>query len=71
MASPVRVKEDDKKGVLRADAPDKEDKEAEKVMEFFTKGCPEVLQIGGNQTIGKGIVRIRILEKEVKNVNSK
>lgn len=60
MASPVRVKEDDKKGVLRADAPDKE---AEKVMEFFTKGCPEVLQIGGNQTIGKGIVRIQVLNE--------
>jgi len=69
MASPVRVEEDDKKGVLRAITPDKE---AEKVMEFFTKGCPEILQIGGNQTIGKGIVRIQILnETEVKNAKSK
>jgi CRISPR-associated protein Cmr4 len=27
------------------------------VMEYFTKGLPEVIQIGGNATIGKGIVR--------------
>jgi len=59
MTSPVRVEEDNKKGVLKADIPDKE---AEKVLEFFTKGCPEILQIGGDQTIGKGIVRIQILE---------
>ena len=59
MTSPVRVEEDNKKGVLKADIPDKE---AEKVLEFFTKGCPEILQIGGDQTIGKGIVRIQSLE---------
>ena len=29
------------------------------VMEYFTKGLPEVIQIGGNATIGKGIVRTR------------
>jgi len=58
MASPVRVEEDDKKGIFR----DTPDKEAEKVIKFFESGIPEIIQIGGNQTIGKGIVRIQILK---------
>lgn len=37
-------------------------KEEELVMDFFEKGIPEVIQIGGNATIGKGIVRIKIWE---------
>jgi len=59
MASPVRIEDDNKKGVLKSTP----DKEAEKVMEFFIKACPQVVQIGGNQTIGKGIVRIQILNE--------
>jgi CRISPR-associated protein Cmr4 len=59
MASPVRVEKDEAKGIFRADDPDKE---AEKVLQFFELGIPEVIQIGGNQTIGKGIVRIQILK---------
>jgi CRISPR-associated protein Cmr4 len=31
--------------------------EEELVMEYFTRGLPEVIQVGGNATIGKGIVR--------------
>ncbi|MFB6088391.1 MAG: type III-B CRISPR module RAMP protein Cmr4 [Candidatus Aenigmatarchaeota archaeon] len=31
----------------------------EKAMEFFLKGLPPVIQLGGNSTLGKGIVRIR------------
>jgi len=58
MASPVRVEEDDEKGIFR----DTPDKEAEKVIKFFESGIPEIIQIGGNQTIGKGIVRIQILK---------
>ncbi|HED37352.1 MAG TPA: type III-B CRISPR module RAMP protein Cmr4, partial [Ignavibacteria bacterium] len=34
--------------------------EEELVMEFFKQGIPEVMQIGGNATIGKGIVRINV-----------
>ncbi|RKX56012.1 MAG: type III-B CRISPR module RAMP protein Cmr4 [Thermotoga sp.] len=34
--------------------------EEESVMEFFISGLPEVIQIGGNATIGKGIVRTKI-----------
>jgi len=34
--------------------------DAEKVMTFFEKGLPSVIQIGGNATLGKGLVRTRI-----------
>jgi CRISPR-associated protein Cmr4 len=64
MASPVRVEKDEAKGVFKAENPDKE---AEKVLQFFEQGIPDVIQIGGNQTIGKGIVRIQIMKKEVEN----
>jgi CRISPR-associated protein Cmr4 len=37
-------------------------KEEELVMEFFEKGIPEVMQIGGNATIGKGIVKVKVWE---------
>ncbi len=60
MASPLRVDKDEKKSVLGGKD---SQQEAENVMEFFKKGCPEILQIGGNQTIGKGIVRIQFLEE--------
>jgi len=59
MASPVRVEKDEAKGIFKADNPDKE---AEKVLQFFELGIPGVIQIGGNQTIGKGFVRIQILK---------
>jgi len=58
MASPVRVEKDEAKEVFKAETPDKE---AEKVLQFFELGIPEVIQIGGNQTIGKGFVKIQIL----------
>jgi CRISPR-associated protein Cmr4 len=59
MASPIRVEKDEAKGVFKAETPDKE---AEKVLQFFEQGIPNVIQIGGNQTIGKGFVRIQILK---------
>jgi CRISPR-associated protein Cmr4 len=59
MASPVRVEKDKAKGVFNVG---NLDKEAEKVLQFFELGIPKVIQIGGNQTIGKGIVRIQILK---------
>jgi CRISPR-associated protein Cmr4 len=58
MASPVRVEKDETKEVFKAETPDKE---AEKVLQFFELGIPEVIQVGGNQTIGKGFVKIQIL----------
>ena len=45
------------KGVFRKTT---DKSEEDLVMEYFTKGLPEVIQIGGNATIGKGIVRTRI-----------
>ncbi len=38
--------------------------EEELVMDFFEKGLPEVIQIGGNATIGKGIVSTRMWRDE-------
>ena len=37
-------------------------KEEERVMDFFEKGIPAVIQIGGNATIGKGIVKVKVWE---------
>jgi CRISPR-associated protein Cmr4 len=31
------------------------------VMNFFENGIPEVIQVGGNATIGKGIVKVKVL----------
>ncbi|MDI6738921.1 MAG: type III-B CRISPR module RAMP protein Cmr4 [Candidatus Edwardsbacteria bacterium] len=44
------------------EAKDGKDEETQ-VMEFFTRELPSVIQLGGNATIGKGIIRTRI-EKE-------
>ena len=37
--------------------------EAEKVMNFFLDGLPDIIQIGGNATIGKGIVRTHFYQQ--------
>jgi len=63
MASGLRVKGEEKKGIFK-NANDAKD-EARLVMDYFKKGIDEVkgiIQIGGNQTIGKGITRINFLE---------
>ena len=51
MASPIFC---NKKGLTF------EDNTSEKVMEFFTSNIPDVMQIGGNYTLGKGIVKISV-----------
>lgn len=56
MFTELRV-EDEQKGVLKSNNPWGE---ARLVSEFFIKGLPEVIQIGGNQTIGKGFIRLKI-----------
>ncbi|MDE0323236.1 MAG: type III-B CRISPR module RAMP protein Cmr4 [Candidatus Poribacteria bacterium] len=38
--------------------------EAEKVMNFFTCGLPDIIQIGGNATVGKGIVRTHVYQNQ-------
>ncbi|MEM1725039.1 MAG: type III-B CRISPR module RAMP protein Cmr4 [Thermoplasmata archaeon] len=59
MFTSPRVENDAQKGVFKADSPQEE---AKLVSEFFEKGLPSVIQIGGNQTIGKGFVRVNILK---------
>ena len=54
LASPVFNKE---KGIFEKTG---DKNEEELVMEYFTNGLPEVIQVGGNATIGKGIVRPRV-----------
>jgi CRISPR-associated protein Cmr4 len=66
LTTPIFKEEDSEKGIFRQNGK----KEEELVMEFFSKGLPEVIQLGGNATIGKGIVRAKVLTEvpEVKNV---
>jgi len=47
------------KGVFKEEG---DKKEEDFVMEFFENGVPEVMQIGGNATIGKGVVEIKKME---------
>ena len=58
LATPVMRAEDKKNGTLKANKPEDE---AANVLEYFTNGLPGVIQMGGNATIGKGLVRTRIL----------
>lgn len=60
LATPVMRTEDKKNGALKADQPAKE---ATNVLEYFTNGLPDVIQMGGNATIGKGLVRTHILQE--------
>ncbi len=41
---------------------DKNHIEAKKVMNFFAKGLPDIIQIGGNATVGKGLVRTHVYQ---------
>lgn len=56
LATPIFKKKKEDKGIFAQDGKAEEDL----VMEYFTSGLPEVIQIGGNATIGKGIVRTRV-----------
>jgi len=66
MFTQPRVKDDDKKGIFKADSPEKE---AKLIHEFFKNGLPEVIQIGGNQTIGKGFARLNLFNNQKENGN--
>ena len=53
--------EKEKKGIFYAgQGPDKNRMEAEKVMAFFADELPDIIQVGGNATVGKGLVRTRM-----------
>ena len=58
LAAPVFQKEDAKDEFFKQEGAD----EASLVLELFRKGVPEVIQIGGNATIGKGLVRLSFPE---------
>jgi len=57
MATHIRI-ESGTKGILNGATPDEE---AQNVIDYFRQVIPEVIHIGGNQTIGKGIVRINMM----------
>lgn len=54
LASPIFNKE---KGIFKKNNKTEE----ELVIEFFEKGLPEVIQLGANATLGKGITRMRLI----------
>jgi len=60
LTTPIFKEDDNDKGIFKQT----DKKEEELVMEFFENGLPEIIQLGGNATIGKGIVRTRVLEVE-------
>ncbi|ACF13409.1 CRISPR-associated RAMP protein, Cmr4 family [Chloroherpeton thalassium ATCC 35110] len=65
LASPIFKENDDEKGIFNLKKMQndecKKKKEEQLVMEFFKKGLPEVIQVGGNATLGKGLVRTKSL----------
>lgn len=64
MFSPLRVDKErkDKFEIFKGKSLEEERKI---VARIFEQGLPNVIQIGGNQTIGKGIARIQLLENRV------
>ena len=60
LSTPIFKAKDSEKGIFQLTDEDKNKniKEEDKVMKFFEKGIPDIMQIGGNATIGKGIVQI-------------
>ncbi len=74
LTTPIFQSEEKNKGVFalsddekKETDPNKKTSEEQKVMDFFAAGLPKVMQIGGNATIGKGIVSMKIFDKEQKN----
>lgn len=63
LTTPIFIKEGDKKGIFTKEKNGSDDwkkHEESRVMKFFELGLPGVMQIGGNATIGKGIVRTKV-----------
>lgn len=58
LATPIFVKNNKDKGIFKREGK----KEEDLVLEFFKAGLPEIIQIGGNATIGKGLVRTKVWE---------
>ena len=62
LTSPIFQEEDSDKGIFQLTDQEKSENrdESEKVMEFLEDGLPAVIQLGGNATTGKGIVRTKV-----------
>lgn len=62
LTSPIFQENEEDKGIFQLTAQDQTENrdESEKVMEFLEDGLPTIIQLGGNATIGKGIVRTKI-----------
>lgn len=61
LATPIFKQKDNEKGRFKKT----ENKEEEElVMDYFVEGLPKVIQIGGNSTIGKGLVRTKVWKEE-------
>ena len=56
--TPIFQEDNNKKGIFKSKHQNKE--ESERVMKFFEDGLPSIIQVGGNATIGKGIVRTKL-----------
>lgn len=69
MASPPRLEEERKKEKLGLDGSSPKE-EVEKVLKKFEEFLPPLIQLGGNQTIGKGLVRIKLMEVENEQGNA-
>lgn len=58
LTTPIFREDDNEKGIFTSKHQNKE--ESKRVMRFFEDGLPSIIQLGGNATIGKGIVRTRV-----------
>jgi len=58
MAAPIFQEKDKDKGIFKSELWENSPHEEDMVMDFFEKALPEVVQIGGNATLGKGLVRM-------------
>ena len=67
LTTPLFVDDAKKKGTcfeIQSPVSDKNLEEAEKVMTFLANNLPSIIQIGGNATIGKGIVRTHVYQNQ-------
>jgi len=66
LASPIFKENNAEKGIfntaLRKDCFPESSNEEDRVMKFFETALPEVIQIGGNATLGKGLVRTKLMQ---------
>ena len=69
LTTPIFKENDADKGIFQLTDQEKENErdESEKVMDFFVNGLPNVIQIGGNATIGKGLVRTQVYQNGGEN----